>query len=106
MGRGGPHLAYGAFLFRQGRAAESLPVLRQALAIAPGAVDVRFELARALYQQEGLAEAARILEPALASNECRVHNLMARIYNARGENGPASDEIKAMEHCKAPAERQ
>ena len=29
-----PYLAYGAFLFRQGRAAESLPVLRQALALA------------------------------------------------------------------------
>ena len=77
-----PYLAYGAFLFRQGRAAESLPVLRQALAIAPGATDVRFELARTLYQQDSTAEAARILEPALASNECRVHNLMARIYSA------------------------
>ena len=47
-----PYLAYGAFLFRQGRAAEGLPLLRQALAIAPGAVDVRFELARMLYQQD------------------------------------------------------
>ena len=36
----------------------------------------------------------------------RVHNLMARIYNARGENGPAGDEIKPMEHCKASAEPQ
>jgi tetratricopeptide (TPR) repeat protein len=101
-----PYLAYGTFLFRQGRAAEGLPLLRQALEIAPGAVDVRFELARLLYHQDSLAEAAKILEPALPSNECRVHNLMARIYTARGETGRAEAEIKAMEHCKAGAEHQ
>jgi tetratricopeptide (TPR) repeat protein len=101
-----PYLAYGAFLFRQGRAAEGLPVLRQALAIAPDAVDVRFELARLLYHQDSLAEAARILEPALPSKACRVHNLMARIYSARGENGRAEAEIKALEHCQAGEERR
>jgi tetratricopeptide (TPR) repeat protein len=101
-----PYLAYGAFLFRQGRPAESLPVLLQALAIGPGAIDVRFELARVLYHEDNLDEAARVLEPALASNECRVHNLMARIYSASGENGRADAEIKAMQHCKAPAEHQ
>ena len=101
-----PYLAYGAFLFRQGRAAESLPLLQQALAIAPRSTDVRFELARVLYHQDSQAEAARILEPALPSNECRVHNLMARIYSARGEDGPAGAEVKAIEHCKAAAEHQ
>ena len=101
-----PYLAFGAFLFRQGRAAEGLPLLRQALAIAPGAVDVRFELARLLYHQDSLAEAAKILEPALPSNECRVHNLMARIYSARGEVGQAEAEIKALAHCKAGAGNQ
>ena len=100
-----PYLSYGAFLFRQGRAAESLPVLRQALAIAPAAVDVRFELARVLYHQNSPAEAAKVLEPALPSNECRVHNLMARIHSARGETGKADAEIKALEHCKTAAER-
>jgi tetratricopeptide (TPR) repeat protein len=100
-----PFLSYGAFLFRQGRAAEGLPVLRQALAIAPAAVDVRFELARLLYHQESAAEAAKILEPALTSNECRVHNLMGRIHSARGETGKADAEIKALEHCKTGAER-
>ena len=101
-----PYLAYGAFLFRQGRSAEGLPVLRQALAIAPGAVEVRFQLARLLYHQDSLAEAAKILEPALPSNECRVHNLMARIYSARGETGSAESEIKALEHCKPRAGNQ
>ena len=101
-----PYLAFGAFLFRQGRAAEGLPLLRQALAIAPGAVDVRFELARLLYHQDSLAEAAKILEQALPSNECRVHNLMARIYSARGETSRAEAEVKAMEHCRAGAAHQ
>jgi tetratricopeptide (TPR) repeat protein len=97
-----PYLAYGAFLFRQGRAAEGLPLLRQAVAIAPGAVDARFELARLLYQQNSLAEAAKTLEPALPSNQCRVHNLMARIYYALGDSrGDA--EIRAVKQCQAAA---
>jgi len=101
-----PYLSYGAFLFRQGRVAEGLPVLRQALAIAPAAVDVRFELARLLYHQDSAGEAAEVLEPSLDSNECRIHNLMARIHSARGETGKADAEIKALEHCKTVAERQ
>jgi tetratricopeptide (TPR) repeat protein len=101
-----PYLSYGAFLFRQGRAAEGLPMLRQALEIAPAAADVRFELARLVYQQDNPAEAAKILEPALPSNECRIHNLMARIHSARGEAAKAEAEIKALGHCNAGAERQ
>jgi|GEM_PF-496834 len=99
-----PYLAYGAFLFRQGRTAESLPVLRQALALAPAAAGVRFELARVLYHENSLAEAARVLEPALPSNECRVHNLLARIYSARGETGPAEAAIRAIANCKGAPE--
>lgn len=101
-----PYLSYGAFLFRQGNAAESLSALRQALALAPDAVEVRFELARVLYQQDNLAEAARILQPALVSNECRVHNLMARIFSARGDTGLAAIEVQAMQHCRAAGEHQ
>ena len=100
-----PYLAYGAFLFRQNRAAESLPLLQQALTLAPDDVDVRFELARVLYHQNSLAEAARVLEPALSSNECRVHNLLIRIYSARGESGAADAQVHALEHCQAGAER-
>ncbi len=96
-----PYLAYGAFLFRQSRAAESLPVLRQALALAPADVSVRFELARVLYHQNSLDEAARVLAPAQASSECRVHNLLARIYSARGDTGPAEVEVRAIQTCTA-----
>jgi tetratricopeptide (TPR) repeat protein len=96
-----PYLADGAFLVRQSRAAESLPVLREALALAPAAVSVRFELARVLYHENSLDEAARVLAPALPSNECRVHNLLARIYSARGETGLAGAEVRAIQTCKA-----
>jgi len=99
-----PFLAYGAFLFRQGRSAESLSVLRRAFAIAPAVPEVCFELASVLYHENSLAEAQRILERALASDECRVHNLMARIYSASGQDGPAGQEIEAMEHCKPAGE--
>jgi tetratricopeptide (TPR) repeat protein len=101
-----PYLAYGAFLFRQGRATEALPLLREAVAIAPADVDARFALARLLYHQDNLAEAAKTLEPALPSRECRVHNLMARIYYARGENSRGDAEIKAVEQCQAGADRK
>jgi tetratricopeptide (TPR) repeat protein len=99
-----PYLAYGAFLFRQDRPAESLRVLRQALKLAPAEADVRFELARVLYHENNLAEAAEVLAPANASNQCRIHNLLARIDSARGESGLAEIEIKAMGDCKATRE--
>lgn len=94
-----PYLAYGAFLFRQDRPAESLRVLRQALTLAPAETDVRFELARVLYHENNLAEAAQVLAPAKASNQCRIHNLLARIDSVRGESGLAEIEIEAMGNC-------
>ncbi len=87
-----------------GRPAESLRVLRRALELAPSAVDVPFELARVLYQSNSLEEAARVLKPARVSNECRVHNLLARIYSASGKGSEAGAEIKALENCKAAPE--
>jgi protein O-GlcNAc transferase len=101
-----PHVAYGAFLFRQSRPSESIRALKQAFALAPDVVDVRFELARVLYHENRLAEAAQVLEGARASNECRVHNLLARIYSAQGESGAADAEVRAVENCKpAPESR-
>ena len=101
-----PRLAYGAFLFRQSRSAESIAVLRQALALGPDAVGVRFELARGLYHENKLAEAAQVLEGARTSKECRVHNLLARIYSADGRSGPAEEEVRAAENCTVTAERR
>jgi Tfp pilus assembly protein PilF len=80
---------------------------RRELAIARRlAIDVRFELARILYHQDSPGEAAKILEPALSSNECRVHNLLARIYSARGESASAEAQVRAIQSCKATAEHR
>jgi len=95
-----PYLSYGAFLFRQGRPRESLQMLRQALTLAPTAEDARFELARVLYHENNLDEAAQVLQPARSSKQCRVHNLLARIYSSGGRNGLAEAEIKAIEGCQ------
>ena len=56
-----------------------------------------------LFHANSLAEAAQVLEPALPSHECRVHNLLARIYSARDETKAAEAEIQAIENCKARA---
>ncbi len=99
-----PYLSYGAFLFRQDRPVESLAVLHQALALGPAEADVRFELARVLYHESKLAEAGDVLAPAKDSDRCRIHNLLARIYSARGESALAEIEIQAMANCKATRE--
>src|SRR2546430_12939190 len=70
-----PLVTYGVFLFKQGRIAESQRVLEQAFRLEPGAADVRFELGRALFHAGKLPEASQVLEGALPSNECRLHNL-------------------------------
>ena len=102
-----PYLAYGAFLFRQDRAAESLPVLRQALALGTGRPRRPLRIGpRAVSRKTAWPKPRSVLEPALPSHECRVHNLLARIYSARGETGPAEAEIKAIENCKAEPEHQ
>jgi len=95
-----PYLAYGAFLFRQGRAAESLHVLRKAFDLAPNSEDVRFELARVLYHESKLEEASRLLEPLRPGNECRVHNLLARIYSAGAQDELARREVRAHTGCR------
>ena len=99
-----PYLAYGAFLFRQNRPAESLPLLQHALTLAPADVGVRFELARVLYHQNSFAEAARVLEPALPSHQCRVHNLLIRIYSASGQSSQATAQLHAIQNCQAGPE--
>ena len=102
-----PYLSYGAFLFRQGRAAEGLPVLRQALAIAPAAVDVRFELARLLYHQDSAGRSGA--DPRARARFQRVPNSQpdgADPFRPRRNRPRPMREIKALENCKAAAERQ
>jgi tetratricopeptide (TPR) repeat protein len=96
-----PYLAYGVFLFKQGRSAESKSVLQRAFSLAADSVEVRFQLGRLLYHAEDLEQAAQILQGALASNECRVHNLLARVFFDQGKRAEADKELAALSDCRA-----
>jgi tetratricopeptide (TPR) repeat protein len=96
-----PYLAYGAFLDKQGRPAQSIEMLEKALSLQPEIVDTRFELGKALYQAGQLAAAARVLEPALAiSNQCRVHYLLISVYSQQERSNDADRQAKALENCR------
>lgn len=95
-----PYLAYGVFLFKQGRMTESLRLLEEAFRLDPDDVDVRFELGRVLYHAGKLTESSQILEGALPSNECRLHNLLARIFSVQGKNIEAEREVKSLGNCR------
>ena len=94
-----PFVAYGVFLFKQGRMEESLPHLERAFLLEPSAVDSRFELGRVLYQAGKLTEAAQVLQGALPSNECRLHNLLAKVFAMQSKKAEAEREIKSMKSC-------
>jgi tetratricopeptide (TPR) repeat protein len=96
-----PYLAYGVFLFKQGRSPESKSFLERAFSLAGDSVEVRFQLGRLLYHSEDLGEAVQILQGALASNECRVHNLLARVFFDQGKKAEGDKELAALSDCWA-----
>ena len=71
-----------------------------AFRLEPGAVDVRFEFGRVLYHAGKLPEAGKVLEGALPSNECRLHNLLARVFSIQGKTSEAEREVKALGNCR------
>jgi tetratricopeptide (TPR) repeat protein len=96
-----PYLAYGVFLYKQGRLEESLPMLRQALALDPQSFDTKFELGKALYQAGQFDQAARMLEEALLqSNQCRVHYLLVKVYSQLGRKAESDQHAAAANGCK------
>ena len=94
-----PYFDYGVFLFRQGRTEKSVFMLERAFQIEPDAANVRFEFARALYHAGNLDEALGVLEQTPASKECRVHNLLARIWALKGNNEAARRERDYLTTC-------
>lgn len=99
-----PYLSYGRFLFKEGRTEQGVDMLEKAFQRQPDATEVRFELARALYHANRVSDAARILNGALPSNQCRVHNLMAKILASEGEKEAVEREIRLMTACSSDEE--
>jgi tetratricopeptide (TPR) repeat protein len=95
-----PLYAYGAFLFKQGRAAESEPLLAEALRLNPDSSDVHFELGRLYLQLGRLKQALEVLQKADPS-VCRVLHLRARVKVAQGLADEAREDIRAHEKCEA-----
>jgi tetratricopeptide (TPR) repeat protein len=93
------YVAYGMFLFKQGRMTESLRLLEQAFRMEPN-VDVRFALGRVLYHAGKLTEASQVLEGALPSDECRLHNLLAKVFAIQGKHSEAETEVKFLANCR------
>jgi tetratricopeptide (TPR) repeat protein len=96
-----PYHAYGVFLNKQGRSAESIRMLKKAVGLNPEAVETRFELGKTLYQSGQLDEAATTIEGALAlSDQCRIRNLMARIFSMQLKTVEAETQVKALGACR------
>ena len=94
-----PYLAYGTFLFKQGQSAEALEALQQASTLAPGEIDVCFQLARILYQLKQFGAAELVLKGAVESGDCRVHNLLVRVLSAQGNSEAAAHEVERLKSC-------
>ena len=89
-----PHIyiAYGKFLAKRGRAAESLEEMRAAVRVAPRDPEAHYELANQLFSTKHLEEARKEGEAAmlLGGPEYRVAYLLARTCTALGDSPAAS----------------
>jgi Tfp pilus assembly protein PilF len=96
-----PYLAYGTFLFKEGRLDESLPMLQEAVRLEPKSLDARFELARALYQAGRLQEAAStlVLSVPATGDQCKVYLLRSRILTRLAQKDAAQKEMEVFHSC-------
>ena len=56
-------------------------------------------MGRVLYHAGKLTEASKVLEGALPTNECRVHNLLSKVLSVQGRSSEAEREVKFLVHC-------
>lgn len=90
-----PYLDYGSFLLEQGKAAEAIPLLEKATAIAPQCADCHGKLGRAL-ESAGKNEAAvSELEKAVALNpkDAKLHYALGHAYQALRMTAQAKREL-------------
>jgi tetratricopeptide (TPR) repeat protein len=87
------------FLFRQGRADESIAPLREALKLSPEDFEANLEMGRVLFEQEKLPDAASFLQTALRirPGSTQAHLLAAKVYQRLGRNDEARQHLKAAQ---------
>jgi tetratricopeptide (TPR) repeat protein len=98
-----PAVGYAEFLVRQGRAAESIPRLEEALAAHPTNADLHLWLGRALFDTNQLPEALPHLEQAVALNpkSAPSHLLLAKALTRLGRPSEAQPHYaEAAKHAQ------
>ena len=90
-----PAIDFGVFLFRQGRAEEALPLLREVVTHHPDAARVHLELGCVLLALDRVEDAAWHLEraSALEPGNARAHLLLGKAYLRLGKVEMAQREL-------------
>jgi superkiller protein 3 len=91
-------LAYGQYLIEMGRGNDGSKLVRRSFSLRPSP-ESRFVLARTLYQQAQYAEAAALLEAGGTESDCRVSNLLVKIYREQGLRQKAQAQIEKLTAC-------
>lgn len=90
-----PYLDYASFLLDQGRAADSIPLLRKAVIINPRCADCHGKLGRALVAEGKYKQAVAELEQAVALSpkDPKLHYALGRAYRSAGMTAKAKAEL-------------
>lgn len=90
-----PYLDYASFLLDQGRAADAVPLLRNAVKINPRCADCHGKLGRALEAEGQNKQAVAELEQAVALSpkDPKLHYALGRAYRAAGMEAKAKAEL-------------
>jgi Flp pilus assembly protein TadD len=91
-----PHVDYGAFLFRQGRLQEALPLLKEAVQTAPGSARAQTEMGRLLLHLGRAQDAVDSLRKAVDLNPraSSPRLLLGRAYMQLGRTNEAQRELQ------------
>jgi gluconolactonase len=91
-----PRVDYGAFLFRQGRTADALQPLEQAVRDVPSSARANLELGRVLLHLNQVEAAAARLEKSveIAPRDFNAHLLLGRAYLRLGRTSEGEKEIQ------------
>jgi Flp pilus assembly protein TadD len=94
-----PYLNLATLLTRLDNATESVPLLRQAVLIAPNSSQVHYQLGKAFFNLGRLEEARSELQDSesLAASESSTHYLLGRLYRRLGDAEAASREFALTE---------